>query len=361
MNIKSKNLQQSHDLKPKSSLTPAFNLCFRVFRFSLLTFCFLASLSSPELSGQLKPGNFVLTLSAPNSQDANIPNVPTGRAPTQFTRLLQNRQTQPQTTDITPVNFVAHVDKKSPQGSLLIAESPGSNTARQLWQASISIARNEKDNRNKNELRRIIEQIRFVEFKPQEKGPEPVISVQPALTIEPNAVMQTPEKLTKAKIESGTVSYDKSDSLPTGSGKMGPSENGTRLPYEPVTEQTLQMLQSPSQHPDQVRNPFELAEILFRSGHLKEALKYYQEALNRKSPDEAGSTQDRAWILFQIGNCLRDQNSPTAAEMYKQLITEYPNSLWTDSAKAQDKLIELYRNQNPKALIRERISQEVPK
>jgi len=67
-----------------------------------------------------------------------------------------------------------------------------------------------------------------------------------------------------------------------------------KLPYEPVSDQTLQMLRNLLQHPGQLDNPFEMGEVLFLSGHLKEAAIVYKEALNRKNPDEADLAQDRA-------------------------------------------------------------------
>jgi len=208
---------------------------------------------------------------------------------------------------------------------------PNSHLQRQLWQARISAAQSEKDEASKNELKRMIERIRSVKFKPRKQPPEPVVVVEPAPTTKPNetaldtAVRKEPEK----------------------------KEIEPKLPYEPITDQTLQMLKSLSLHPDELDNPFELGEILFLSGNLKEATVFYREALNRKGPDDVGSAQDRPWILLQIGNCMRNDDLPLAATMYKQLITEYPNSLWVDLAKAQDELISWYQKDTPRKLIAE--------
>jgi len=217
-----------------------------------------------------------------------------------------------------------------PQGSLPIAQSSNNHLAHQLWQASISIAKVEKAE-SKNELQRIIEQIRSVEFEPREEVPKTVIVVEPAQTTEPNetsSAIEAPQEHEKNKIE-------------------------LRLPYEPVTEQTLQMLKSLLQHPERLHSPFELGELLFLSGHLKDAAICYQEALSRSSPDKADPAQNRVWTLFQIGNCLRDDDLPTAMKMYRQLIAEYPDSPWADLAKARSKLIDWYQKDNPRVLITE--------
>ena len=113
------------------------------------------------------------------------------------------------------------------------------------------------------------------------------------------------------------------------------------------------MLENISQHPEKLDNPFELAEVLFLSGHLNQALVCYREALKRNNPDDAQSAQERAWILFQIANCLRNVDRPMAMKTYRQLIAEYPDSPWTDLAKAQDKLVDWFDKDKPAALITE--------
>lgn len=430
MEIKNENLKQSYGPKFKSSLTLSLKFCFCVLRLLLLASCLLVSFANAETpSEQLDPIDFltshlVLTsqdmntpdvaaktsqdvntpdVAAETSQDANTPDVPWApdalfrlwEPPMQLAKLQSARQVredsigeQLQISDIADVNSAAEAtwpserkeplahsaegevsfltqwpepsalaqnDSKKrsqlPQGSLPIAQSSNNHLAHQLWQANISIANVEKAE-SKNELQRIIEQIRSVEFEPREEVPKTVIVVEPAPTTEPNetsSAIEAPQEHEKKKIE-------------------------LRLPYEPVTEQTLQMLKSLLQHPERLHSPFELGELLFLSGPLKDAAICYQEALSRCSPNKADpnqkpqqdanapdavsktrmfSTRNRAWILFQIGNCLRDDDLPTAMKMYSQLIAEYPDSPWTDLAKARSKLIDWYQKDNPGVLITE--------
>ena len=126
-----------------------------------------------------------------------------------------------------------------------------------------------------------------------------------------------------------------------------------KLSYEPISDQTLQRVKVLSQHPDKVENPLQLAEILFLDGHLKEAAIFYQEALNRISKDSSNLScaDDRAWILFQIGNCLRNDDVPAAMKAYRQLITEYPSAPWTEITKTLEKLIDWYQKDKPRELI----------
>lgn len=220
----------------------------------------------------------------------------------------------------------------SPAGAKVSSQQADTNSRlqRQLRQAAVSVVKVEQDNRSKDELRRMIEQIRSIEFKPREQTAKPVIVVGPLAT-EPNG---TAPRAAMAK-------------------EPKKKETKPKLPYGPVTDRTLQILENASQHPDELDYPFGLAEILFLSGNLKEATVFYREALNRKTPDDPSSASDRAWILFQMGNCLRNDDLPTALNMYRQLITEYPDSPWVDLAKTQCQLIALYQKDEPRKLIAE--------
>jgi len=222
----------------------------------------------------------------------------------------------------------AAVGQKSPQSSFLAPPDPNSHLRRQLWRAEFSIAKGEKDKGTKNELKRIIEQIRSIKFESQKEIFEPIIVPEAVLIDEPNEAVSETKEQEKKEIE-------------------------PKLPYEPITDKTLQLLKNLSQHLDNLRNSFELGETLFLSGNLKEAAIFYREALKRKSPDDLGSARDRDWILFQIGNCLRNDDPPTAIKTYGQVIIEHPNSPWKELAEARSKLLDWYLTDKPRELIAE--------
>ncbi len=228
-------------------------------------------------------------------------------------------------------NSAAAVGQKSPQSSLTILPDPNSNFRRQLWRAELSIAKGEKDKRTKDELKRMIEQIRSIEFKPGKQASETVLVPEVIQTAEPNETLPDTAVPKEQKTK----------------------EIKPKLPYEPISDQTLQILKDLSQHLDHLRNSFELGETLVLSGNLKEAAIFYQEALKRKSPDDVGSARNRAWTLFQIGNCLRNDDPITAMKMYGQLITEYPNSPWKELAGARSKLLNWFLTDKPGELIAE--------
>lgn len=218
-----------------------------------------------------------------------------------------------------------------PQSGVTALEDPKNISGFELLRADVGIAKSEKDTNSSDRLRQIIEQIRSVEFKPQQQAPERVVVPEkaPAPAIEPNETMpevplQNEEPKQQAKSEQ---------------------------PYESITEETLQVLRTLAQEPVKLDNPLELGETVFASGNVKEASIFYREALKRKDPNDFGSSGDRAWILFQIGNCLRNDDLPAAAKAYQQLLTEYPNSPWAGPAKAQSDLITWYLKDEPAKLM----------
>jgi len=225
-------------------------------------------------------------------------------------------------------NSAVAAGQKSPQSTFLTPPDPNRHLRRQLWRAELSIAKDEKDKGAKNELKQIIEQIRSIKFEPKKEIFKPIIVPEVVLIDEPNEAVSEMKEQEKNQIE-------------------------LKLPYEPITDQTLQLLKNLSQHLDNLRNSFELGETLFLSGNLKEAAIFYREALKRKSPDDVGSARDRDWILFQIGNCLRNDDPPSAKKMYGQVIIEYPNSPWMELAEARSKLLDWYRKDEPHKLIAE--------
>lgn len=228
-----------------------------------------------------------------------------------------------------PANFAAQLDGTLPQNDLFLTAAPGTDVTRRLWKARIDAPKRDEESKTKNELRQLIERLRSVVIKSQQKSPRPspVAEVVPAT--EPNDsndAAEPPLQLTKEQPE---------------------LQQTSSLSYKPVSPKTLQMLNNLAKDPNQVKNPFELAEVLFQSGFPKQAIPFYQQALNRCTPDPNDHSQNRAWIMFQLGNCLRTENPQAAIEIYKQLITEFPDSTWTELAKAREKLITWYQQDQP--------------
>ena len=177
-------------------------------------------------------------------------------------------------------NSAAGDGRKLSQSSVITSRDPNNIHGLELLRAEISIAKGQIDAKSKNQLKQIIEQIRSVEFGQQKQAPAPVIIPEKAPVIEPNeTVPDVPVQKEKVK-----------------------QEAKPKLPYEPITDETLQMLRNLAQEPDKLDNPLELGEVLFVSGNIQEASMFYLEALKRKDPNDVSVSRDRGWILCQIGN-----------------------------------------------------------
>ncbi len=290
---------------------------FGILIFTFVSFCFLTSPARAQKSSQ-----------NPGQTDLQIPYL---AQTSQAVGAQTSGHEEPQTNGIEAVNFDDKIDQTSPQISTVTPGDESGDPKRQLWRARISVHEGKEDDKRKNELKQLIELVRSIKFEPP-KQPEPVINIGPVeTTVEPN------------QIPSHLVMIDE-------------SSNNTiefKSPYEPITDRTLQMIGSVAQDPNQMENPFELGEVLYFSGHLKEATIFYQEALNRTDADKSGLNRDRAWILFQIGNCLKDYDLKKAQNIYRQLITEHPGSPWVEPAKTREKIVDWYLKEKPRALIAE--------
>jgi tetratricopeptide (TPR) repeat protein len=206
----------------------------------------------------------------------------------------------------------------------------------------IKAPRRENEN-DKMELRRLIAQIHSIKFETKDLMPETFINRE-----------QVPEK----ESEPNKTDYVAKENLTNVGSPVLQSQSQVTLEpvirsYQPVSDQTLQILEDIEQSTagSQINKPLQLAEILFLSGHLKPAATVYRQMLTRMNPNDVASACDRAWILFQIGNCLRESDLPEAKRMYGQLIEEYPNCPWADLAGSRASLIDWYLKDKPKDLI----------
>jgi len=216
----------------------------------------------------------------------------------------------------------------------LIAKTPKTDLARSIWRDRISVPQNPEENKTKDQLQLLIKRIRAIEFKPPEPVHESAVTREPEPQIEPNL------------IKVGPPDEDLIDARQMATSPLKPQ-------LATVAQETLNILAERLQKPELLNNPYELGETLSNAGCLKEAVVCYRQALTRIDPNLPDPTEKKAWILFQIGNCLRRDDPQKALEAYSRLINEHPASLWTDIAKAQSSLITWYLQDKPKTLIEE--------
>ncbi len=104
-----------------------------------------------------------------------------------------------------------------------------------------------------------------------------------------------------------------------------------------------------------VADPAGLAEALRLDGHPDLAADFYDMAMGRTS-----DAKEKAWLLFQSANCLRQKNPSAASKKFQELLAEYPDSPWAPLAQAQAQVVEWRQTNNVTALF-EQIEKETPK
>ena len=284
----------------------------------LLIFACSAPLSNAQISQELDPINLLLSGLNKNVQKVSKTTVPMQPTTMQSTIEQPVLSEQSRTIDTIPLNFVSQVGQQF-QLTLLNVPNTSHNIKQKLLKTDM-VAFKAGDNKQKIELQKIIEQINSIELKPTEKKPQSNIVIDPKEITTPDEISVDikEEEHTKPQL----IQKTKTDEI----------------------SQKLRMFSKNSEKPE---NPLNLAEILFLGGYMKEAAVFYQQALEQIKANDPKSSRDRVWILLQIGNCLKTEDAKTATKMYRQLITEYPDSTWTNLAKAQSKLIGWYQTNKP--------------
>ncbi len=243
-----------------------------------------------------------------------------------------------QATGTTAANFTAEIGDKLPPASPATASVSGEQFEHPLQESRKSPPVQSHDNSKSNELRQIIEQVRSVKFEKYHGE-----SVEPQQPAQQNAdtAPAVPFQPTVAALP------DETEPQPLA------SSAATHPAGESTSNLTLLIIEEQLKDPNQITNPFELAEILFRSGRLVQAGLCYKQALNIMPTDDPNLGTERAWILFQIGNCLKDEDPNTARESYSELIRTHPDSPWTEIAKIRYGLIEWSQQEKPVELIQQ--------
>jgi len=237
-------------------------------------------------------------------------------------------------TNIASANTATQIQQPLPPDGVAAAQDPNRPRVQQLLRAQMRVIDANETPQGKesgSRLRQIIGQVRSVRFGSEKQQQAAAPSAAPAKS----AVVEPAR-----------------NGLGTPVRREDPNEEIESAPSrQQVKGETLKMLKELLPHPEKLDRPLELGEVLFSCGNLTDAAVFYQEALKRADPNDANASGDRAWILFQIGNCLRNSNRPTASKMYGQLLSEYPQSPWTYMAQAEGKLIEWYIKDDPRTLV----------
>ena len=213
-------------------------------------------------------------------------------------------------------------------------EEPGRPLALDVWSSHVKVPQARDEAEDQVALRSLIEQVRSVRFEDR--------TLAPTLT-----GPGEPQKTPVPPSETADTQPVKPEETP----RILPGVPHGALPLSAKAETTLATLQ---QEPGRAKEPLAMAELLFLSGRIPEAIPFYEKALEQNRSDDPTSTADRAWILFQLGNCLRESDVAKAQQMYMELITKHPQSPWTELARAHGQLLSWQLQDRPRELVASR-------
>ena len=221
---------------------------------------------------------------------------------------------------------------KSQPGASPTDPAHGGALALDLWSSRISAPETSADAETSLALKRLIHQVHALAVNDKNAVRPPAPTAEPPRAAGPPKGTPT---------NTGSVEPAQAQAAATTISEITPM-------LSPDAQKTLNDLQK---NPSRVGDPLEAAELLFLSGRPTDAAPFYQEALRRTRAGEAASAGDRAWILFQLGNCLRETDTAKAQDAYAKLIAEFPNSPWTEMARAGSRLLTWYQSTRPDQLM----------
>jgi len=211
----------------------------------------------------------------------------------------------------------------------------GGSSGKELWSSRIAAPDASAEAESSLALKRLIRQVHSLTTGEKKPAQLPELAAQPAPKAQPPA---------PAPISTDAPSIEPTE---TPTVAAAPAETTPKLSL--VTQKTLDALRK---EPSRVQDPLEVAELLFLSGRPADATPFYEEALRHTRAGDAACASDRAWILFQLGNCLRETDMVKAQEAYVRLIAEYPDSPWTEMARAGGRYLTWYQSTRPDQLMR---------
>jgi tetratricopeptide (TPR) repeat protein len=216
------------------------------------------------------------------------------------------------------------VDPPQPQ-----ARVAGSAIARRVWRERIEAPVSPRGN-DPSDLQSLIERLRSAQFKPQPS--ETPVSVDDA-----NALPMRP-----LPAEQPTVAV----STP----RMEPPPLPIPIltaPAGPLSVQTLTQIESMTDQPMEAELALQLADVLYQGQHRDRATSFYRLAVDTLDPNAPLAQENRAWALFQLGNCLREKAPAEAKLAYQRLASAYPSSPWAQLATMWHDLADWYWREQP--------------
>jgi tetratricopeptide (TPR) repeat protein len=162
-----------------------------------------------------------------------------------------------------------------------------------------------------------IERLRAIQLKPRQEEAQPAVFSSILPQAAPEA--QSPASPARTKPPAKSAS-----------------------PAHKTTDATLEELKNLP--PEQILDPLALADALYLTGRTDAAFIFYERAMQGQPTDDA-----KAWMLFQMANCLRPTDPVAATALYRRVAAEHPKSAWAGVAAVQERLIQSYQMIPPPA------------
>ncbi len=245
------------------------------------------------------------------------------------------------------INFAKNVTV-SDNGDFFLVHKPSTPANRQFWQARLSAPDMQSQNPTQHEIQSLISKLNAVQFgdlpsvsnsEPPKQEVVPHTEEKHPASPEPKIVTVPQNTEPKPEIEVETPDTMRQP--------VPDSDSSTDDKLSPANIQKLKELINTN--PNDIENPLILAEMLFHSNCLKIAAQYYEIAFDQFEEDDTSNTP--AWVLLQIGNCLKDSDSIAAIQAYTKLIEIYPTSPWAQLAKSRIRLLNWMVQNDPKTKI----------
>lgn len=296
----------------------------------VITFCALTITvsSADSTDNRLDPTNILMFAVQPepnvSEKTEPAPTVELVHLPALLKEATDNRRTKDATA---PLQSQANLDSLLQQqpSSEIPEDTAKSDTKpeRELIKVSISSVCEPQENENSDLLKQLINQVNSVQLdaksqpEPVETKPESIPeNTEPQITAEQSQQQQ--EVQTK----------------------------------ETISKETAEKLERLMKNSAGVKQAFMLGELLYLSGDYEKAAYFYDKAVNDDSQTNQLRADDQDWLLMQMAACLKDQKPAEAIETYKRLISQNPDSQWTELAKTREQLVEWIANEQPGELIK---------
>jgi tetratricopeptide (TPR) repeat protein len=210
---------------------------------------------------------------------------------------------------------------------------------RRLWRNRLAAPKPDNELQGRAALAELIRKVRWVQ-REIESPIIPAAPSEPANVNPPAQVPAEPQPAAEPTIPAAApVPVSVEEAMPSG---------------------TMEALRPLLADPNQASDPAEIAELLFLSGRPQEAAILYRKALEVATRSGPAAKEDRAWLLLQLGNCLRETDPTQAQAMYAALAAEYPNCPWAELARAQSQFLTWSQTARPQQWISPAKGQEVP-